>query len=220
MIVAERVRTLMAEKGLSQSELARRVGISQTAIGKLASGETYSSRHLHVVARELGTTPAYLAGEIDDPSSGAVPAATPGMIAEQLGLVLVPEVDLEYGMGGGTVVREDADSRTIPFPRAWLETLTSSPVDQLFFARGRGDSMMPTLLNGDIVLIDRSTRTVTEQDRIWAIAYGDLAAIKRVRRKGGGGFKIMSDNPLVSAEEVADDELFIVGRIVWVGRKI
>jgi phage repressor protein C with HTH and peptisase S24 domain len=220
MILSDRVRTLMEERGLSQSELARRIQVTQGAIAKIVGSNPGGSSHLHKIARELGTTPAYLTGEIDDPSAGAVPAPTPGMIAEQLGLVLVPEVDLEYGMGGGTVVLEDADSRSIPFPRAWLESLTSSPVEQLFFARGRGDSMMPTLLDGDVVLIDRSVRKIVEQDRIWAVGYGDLGAIKRVRRKGSGGFKIMSDNPLVSDEEVSDDELFIVGRIIWIGRKI
>lgn len=61
----------MTEKGISQSELSRRVGVSQSAVHKLTSGQSYSSRHLHRIARELGTTPAYLEAEIDDPEEDA-----------------------------------------------------------------------------------------------------------------------------------------------------
>ena len=69
MVISERVRERLTAKGLSQSELARRVGISQSAVAKLALGTGYGSKHLHRIARELGTTPAYLAGETDDPDS-------------------------------------------------------------------------------------------------------------------------------------------------------
>lgn len=57
----------MKAAGLSQPELARRVGVSQSMIGKLATGGAYGSKHLHRIARELGTTPEYLMGESDDP---------------------------------------------------------------------------------------------------------------------------------------------------------
>ena len=63
----------MAKRSLSQSELARRVGVSQATIYKLTTGETYGSKSLHRIARELGTTPAYLTGETDDPDEGAPP---------------------------------------------------------------------------------------------------------------------------------------------------
>ncbi len=56
--------------GLSQAELGRRVGISQASIYNLVSGKGYGSKHLHLIARELRTTPAYLTGETDDPESG------------------------------------------------------------------------------------------------------------------------------------------------------
>lgn len=61
---------------ISQSELARRVGITQGTIAGLLSGKSRSSAHLHKIARELGTTPAYLMGETDDPESD-VPDSAP-----------------------------------------------------------------------------------------------------------------------------------------------
>jgi len=58
----------MEELAISQSELARRVGVSQTTIYKLVSGDGYGSKYLHKIARELRTTAAYLSGETDDPT--------------------------------------------------------------------------------------------------------------------------------------------------------
>ncbi|HQS95064.1 MAG TPA: helix-turn-helix domain-containing protein [Novosphingobium sp.] len=59
----------MRDRGLTQAELARRVGVKQPTIFKLIHDNKTGSAHLHKVARELGTTPAYLAGETDDPDS-------------------------------------------------------------------------------------------------------------------------------------------------------
>lgn len=61
----------MKAAGVSQAELARRVGVSQPTIFKLIHSSKKGSAHLHRVARELSTTPAYLSGETDDPESDA-----------------------------------------------------------------------------------------------------------------------------------------------------
>jgi transcriptional regulator with XRE-family HTH domain len=63
----------MKELGLSQAELGRRVGVSQPAIHALITRNKTGTRALHVIARELGTSPAYLTGEIDDPDANAPP---------------------------------------------------------------------------------------------------------------------------------------------------
>ena len=59
----------MAELGLSQAELARRVGLSQPAIFALIHKNKTGSKSLHQIARELNTTPAWLMGETDDPDA-------------------------------------------------------------------------------------------------------------------------------------------------------
>lgn len=63
----------MAARGFSQAELARRVGIKQPTIFRLLHGQHYGTKHIHRIARELGTTPAYLTGESDDPEADAPP---------------------------------------------------------------------------------------------------------------------------------------------------
>ena len=44
------------------------------------------------------------------------------------------------------------------------------------------DSMMPTLINGDLVLVDAAQQTIADQDRIWAVVVGGAGMIKRIRR--------------------------------------
>lgn len=71
MIDSARVRERMEVVHLNQSELARRVGVTQGAIAKIANKNPNGSSHLHRIARELRTTPAYLTGETDDPNQDA-----------------------------------------------------------------------------------------------------------------------------------------------------
>jgi transcriptional regulator with XRE-family HTH domain len=68
-MIGERIRERLSARHLSQSELARRVDLTQGTIAGLLSGRSRSSAHLHKIARALGTTPAYLSGETDDPES-------------------------------------------------------------------------------------------------------------------------------------------------------
>ena len=65
------MKSRLIETGLSQSELARRVGVAQPTIYNLIHRSKIGSKHIHRVARELGTTPAYLTGEVDDPHEDA-----------------------------------------------------------------------------------------------------------------------------------------------------
>jgi phage repressor protein C with HTH and peptisase S24 domain len=207
----------MNERGLSQSELARRVGITQSSIYNLVSGKAYGSAHLHRIARELGTTPEYLSGENNDPAAGAPPSPTAALIADHLDVVAIPQIDLAYGMGA-TFVDGHVDVEVLHFPRTWVEAITSSPPALLTWASGRGDSMAPTIHDGDIVLLDRSQRRVIEQDAIWAYTVGEFGAIKRLRMKGDR-VVILSDNPSVPPDEEPVDQINIVARVIFIGKR-
>lgn len=67
MTIGTRIKDRLAALGISQAELARRVGLRQSTINGLIRGEARSSRHLHEIARELETTVAYLKEETEDP---------------------------------------------------------------------------------------------------------------------------------------------------------
>lgn len=81
MKLGERIDLRRIQLGLSQSELARRVGVRQSTMNSLIRGESYSSRHLLKIARELQVSPAYLTGEVDDPEQDA--PSPPALSREQ-----------------------------------------------------------------------------------------------------------------------------------------
>jgi len=79
--LGERINARLAAVGLSQAELARRVGVRQSTINSLVNSSSRTSRSIVKIARELQTTPAYLMGETDDPHTDAVETQT--LSAEQ-----------------------------------------------------------------------------------------------------------------------------------------
>lgn len=218
VIIGERILERLDALNMSQTELARRVGLSQPSIYALIHRNKTGSKYLSAIARELRTTTAYLTGETDDPDEGAVPAPTVRDIAEHLDLVAIAEIDQDYGMGG-SFSADYVEEKVHHFPRTWIESITPSPPQLLTIARGRGDSMDPTIRDRDMVIIDRSRTMLDEQDAIWALAVGQIGMIKRLRARGES-IVIKSDNQLVGDEEVSGEEVTLVGRVVFVGRRI
>jgi len=219
--IEERLEALGGRpKGFSQAWLAREVGISQPAINLLIRNPETGTKHLHSIARHLRTSVSYLLGQTDDPAADTVPAPTQAELADQLGMRLIPEVDIAYSLGGGSFVDDHSEPRLVPFRQDWLARLSEGgPIDP-FLARGIGDSMMQTILDADDVLVNRALTSIRQQDRIWALAYGELGMIKRVRRLPSGVFQLNSDNPVVTPIEAAEEELHVIGRVVWIGRKV
>lgn len=221
MTLGARIEERLKKLDISQSELARRVGVKQPTINALIRGGNTGSKHLHRIAAELQTSPAYLAGETDDDAPTGVAPSAIEALKEQLDLAIVPELEIGYSMGGGATIFEQYEQKgVVPFQRAWLRSMMRGAISDLFVARGEGDSMQPTILDGDIVLIDTAQKDIRQQDRIWAVAYGDLGMIKRVRRLPGGSYALLSDNPAVPPVECVDEEMHVVGRVIWIGRRI
>jgi transcriptional regulator with XRE-family HTH domain len=214
-----RLSQLIQKAGFTHAELARRVGVQQPTITRLATGEQAGSKHLHKIARELGTSPAYLMGDGDDPSEGYVPAPSFEAMADELGLIPIPQLDLGFGMGA-TFLDVPVTENVRHFPRDWVRQYTHAAPDKLMFVQGVGDSMFPTLLDSDTLLIDCSVQVMTMADRIWACTYCGMGMIKRLRPTNDGGMRIMSDNPNVSENIAYDGELQLLGRVVGVFRKM
>lgn len=106
----------------SQSRLAREAGVSQPTIAKLEIGMTSGSSQLHRIARALNTTPAYLAGEIDDPSIDAPPPA-PAKSAHVMMRVELPSTDALAAMFRGLLRGIDLTSPRDDIARQLAEDL-------------------------------------------------------------------------------------------------
>ena len=219
MIDGARVQERIVELGLSQAEVARAVKVSPQAIGKIVTGGTRESAKLYQIAKILRTTPEYLTGETDDPSTEALTDRRPpydhggSTRSEVEDLVQIAEIDARYGLGE-TDISGAISSEMRTFSRAWLSQITRTAPEYLFWAITQGDSMEPTIRSGELVLIDRSQDTLRERDQIWACTIGEFGAIKRLRPLPDGSVTILSDNPNVPEDRAVDDELFIIGRVI------
>ena len=220
----DRLEDLLKENdNMSQSELARRVGVSQATIWKLIHEPSQGSKHTHRIAAILGTTAEYLMDESDDRGGGGVSEKRPAYKGPdaQSDTVELEEFNVSYGLGASYIHDTPVTGRKRVFSRAWIRNFTDSPFEYLFWGRGIGDSMTPTILDADICLIDTFDRTPRLIDKIWAIEYGGMGAIKRLRPTAdGSGMRILSSAPDVPEEIAYDGEMTIVGRVVAVVRKV
>jgi len=212
--ILERIEAL----GLSQSELARRVGITQPAIANLIKRGGRSS-HLHAIARELQTTPDYLllgGDEIPAPTRGHSSTALPGA----LDTVEIAEFNVAYGLGGAFIHDEPARQTMRTFSLAWVRQFTAAPIDKLFWATSSGTSMMPAILDSDILLIDTTQQSPRMWDQFWAIEMHGLGMIKSLRPAKDGGMRLVSVNPDFRDELAYDGEMNVIGRVVAIVRKV
>lgn len=77
--------------GISQAELARRVGVRQSTINSLINGDSRSSRSIVKIAQVLHTTPAYLSGDVADPDENAPLPPPPAALTARLEVTLGSE---------------------------------------------------------------------------------------------------------------------------------
>lgn len=138
-------------------------------------------------------------------------------------LVYVREVDISLAMGEGVVVEDFPATQLVPFNLGFIRGVTKASTDKLLIMTGHGESMEPTLLRSDLLMIDASIRTPTVSDQIWAFHYaggGMLKRLRRVRSDGRDQMLIVSDNPLVPEQLAELEDIHIIGKLVWVGRRM
>jgi phage repressor protein C with HTH and peptisase S24 domain len=203
-------------------DFAKRAGMSVTTYRAYENNQNGYAKHAHRFARLLSVTSEWLleGGSIPgDPTSGRNIMAMDGL-KDQLNIEMVRKVDIGYAMGDGAVIEDYPDTGLVPFDREFLRAIGVRTTERLFLSNGEGDSMAPTLYDNDLVLIDASHQRVTMQDRIWALTVAGAGMIKRLRALPGDQIMVMSDNPAVPPQTFNNDDVFIVGRVLWIGRRI
>jgi phage repressor protein C with HTH and peptisase S24 domain len=84
-----------------------------------------------------------------------------------------------------------------------------------------GDSMEPTLLSGDLVLVDRGRSFISPEGGIYAIALDDIIMVKRVQVIHPiDKLRIISDNPKYNTIEVPADQVKVNGKVIWFAREL
>lgn len=223
MASVNNIARLREEKRWSRPDLAKRMNTSPQQVERLEKGlRNLRQEWIDRAADALGVTPADIITPLPDDFTASTSAGRPlpgDIDPEDADSVQIQEWDVAYGMGGGTYLDLPVTGALHTFSRAWLRNFTHSAPEKVFLARGSGDSMFPTILDSDMVVIDTGDREIRVGDKIWAVVYGTTGYIKRIRPMPDGSVKMLSDNPSVPPETAYDGELSVVGRVVAIVRK-
>ena len=197
--LSSRIRQRREQLGLSQEELAARMGYrSKSSITKLEKGINDLPRaKLEELAAALDTTPAWLMGLVD------LPFPPPGFepLPEMVRVPLVGSIAC-----GTPITAEQNIECYIGVHAAWHAD---------FALTCHGSSMAPTICDGDIVCIRRQPEV--EQGEIAAVRIGEEATLKHFHRQGET-VMLLADNTAVCPPMVFAgpqlEEIQIEGRAV------
>lgn len=139
--------------------------------------------------------------------------------------VHVPVHRAMLAAGGGSNNDSEDIIDHLAFRRSWLKRMSISAANAVI-ARAKGDSMWPTIQDGDAVLIDRRSTEPPSQsnDRrsarpvpIYGLLDNGEARIKRVVLSGPETLILFSDNPAFPPDFRTVSAVKIIGRVRWWG---
>lgn len=219
----EILATLIAEHRTNFGALSRLLGRNPAYIQQFIKRGTprrLDERDRRVLAEFFGVDEGLLgAPEREDAEARGQrkTAARPTSVAT----AQVPKLALEASAGTGAIAGEEWASEVIGFDRHWLKRLGLRP-ENLSIIDVKGESMAPTLNNGDTIMVDRSDGVDRLRDGIYVLRLDTMLMVKRIAlspRKGRMALAISSDNPHYPSWEDVDRALVdIVGRVVWTAR--
>ena len=204
MSTAERIAALVKKSGMSIRELSRHLGVSNVAVGRWLKGAYEpSGAALDSLCNFFNVTPSYiLYGEGGDIELGEYDPSA----------ITIPLYNVTASCGGG----QDAS------PVQILKLIKVDPKFISRFAPGanpkalhmitvEGDSMLPTVADGDSVIIDTSDKYV-RRDGLYAVQMGGQIFVKRLQITPRC-IKILSDNTLYPPIEVGEqDDFSVIGK--------
>lgn len=201
---------LCAERGEDFAGLSRLLGRNPAYIQQFIRRGTprrLKEEERRKLARYFGVPESLLGGPSGQPVDG---------------MVAVPRTLASAAAGSGAVAA-DADARPyFAFDPAWLRHLTSAPPESLSMIKVQGDSMGPTLNDGDDILIDTSQCGQPLRDGIYVLRVEDSLLVKRLAvHPLGKAVTVQSDNPAYPDwPDCTLDRIHCIGRVIWAGRKV
>jgi phage repressor protein C with HTH and peptisase S24 domain len=152
--------------------------------------------------------------ELGGPVSGAP--------AEPEALIPIARYSVSASAGPGALDGLERPIAQLGFSKGWLDQLSRAKPEDLSIIRVEGDSMFPTLNDGDDIMVDRSSATRRVTDGIYVLRRDDTLMVKRITvSPSRRTFEVSSDNSAYTSwPNCAPSDINVLGRVVWAGRRI
>ena len=189
------------------------------------------------LSKLVGRNPAYIQQFIKRGTPRRLPEKERGVLARYFGVderVLggpepqagkggmrkVPKLAVAASAGFGSFGDGEQLAGQVGFDEKWLRQMGVDPA-RVALIRVEGDSMQPTLNDGDDIMVDAGATSTPLRDGVHVIRMDEMLMVKRLARGPAGRLSVLSDNPgYPDWPDVAAKDVIVIGRVIWVGRKL
>jgi len=208
--IGTRIKFARDHLGLTQKEFAETLEISRNAILKYEQNITMPGGQVFIVIHQhTGVNPTWLLLGEGDPFKKS-------LSQNDVEIVMIPKVAARLAAGGGSLETEGNALGTYSFRADWI--YRKGNVSQMVLMDVAGDSMLPEIKNGDMVLIDQSKTEVLGY-RYYAVGIEDAIYIKELRTEPNK-LILHSLNPdyediVVDISVEQPNSIRIIGQVIW-----
>jgi len=179
----DQLRKAREDKKLSQDEAAEAIGVSRVTIAEWEAGRTApTKKHWDAIYRVLGVQLTLAAVEMERSPYGPTEDKYALVDRYRAGAGMGPPINGDH---------EEVDGKHA-YTKRWLlkHGLVASAC---VVVDGIGDSMSPTISDGDVCLVNTASRRVIS-GKVFAFRTEDGVQIKRLFRQPDGKVRMSSDN--------------------------
>ena len=214
--IYEKIKRRRIELGMTLQELADKVGYTnRSSIHLIENGKRdITQSQVEVFAKALNVTPAYLMGWEEKTKEF--------LNLEKIGAWKVIE-NIKIPLYGEIACGEPIFADDYIEDYVYIDEKTAKRGD-IISLKAKGDSMLPLIHDGDIIIILRQS-DADDNDIVAVNINGESATLKKIRYKNKG-IEIFALNEEVfapkfySAKEIETLPIRIIGKVIEVRRKI
>lgn len=216
---SDRISQRMKELGLQHKDLVAATGASKGTVTNWINGvNNPTGKRLIQLAQALKTTSSWLLTGNSIPEFAQVEPWDSNTPLDDDEIEIPFFKDFSFACGGGSIGEAIAnETRKLRMSKATLRNLSITK-ENAVAATASGDSMSPTIKDGDTIHVDLGRKNIKD-GKIFAICLGGLFYCKRLYNLPLGGVRIVSDNATefpelhLSKQERIDQQFEIIG---WV----